>query len=130
MQNEEQKTVFHFKVKAFKKFDDPYNSKGKPAKYQFFINAKDLPEDFENWLGVNPREQKTSTSVAKDIKNSLLSIDKDFHMLNRGILLSGETISYKNITKECELVLSDPEKHGVVDGGHTLKLLLKTKIKS
>lgn len=129
MENENQKTILQFKVKSFKKFDDPYTAKSKPSKYQFFVNAKELPEDLDDWLGVNPREQKTSTDVAKDIKKSLLSSDKDFHMLNRGLLISSESISYDNSNNECELVLSDPEKHGIVDGGHTFKIVVQNRDK-
>ncbi|TJX12673.1 AIPR protein [Tissierella creatinini] len=118
------KTRLVFPVKSFKRFDNPYNSKENTAKYQFFVNAKDVPNELEFWLDVNPREQKLNTDVSRDIRNSLLSEDKIFHLLNRGILISAEEISYDNKTNCIELVLSDNQRHGIIDGGHTYKIII------
>ena len=114
-----------FPVKSFKRFDNPYNPKEFPAKYQFFVNAKDVPTELDNWLDVNPREQKLNTDVSRDIKKSLLNEDKMFHLLNRGILVSAEEITYDNKNSTVELVLSDNEIHGIIDGGHTYKIIIK-----
>ncbi|WP_425805570.1 AIPR family protein [Desulfitobacterium sp. Sab5] len=121
---ESSKTRLTFPVKSFKKFEDPYNPKETPAKYQFFVNAKNVPSELEFWLDVNPREQKLNTDVSRDIKNSLLSEDKTFHLLNRGILISAEDITFDNVEKKVELVLSDNQKHGIIDGGHTYKIII------
>lgn len=118
------KTRLVFPVKSFKKFDNPYNSKENPAKYQFFVNAKDVPDELDFWLDVNPREQKLNTDVSREIRNSLLSEDKTFHLLNRGILISAEDITYDNTSKNVELVLSDNQIHGIIDGGHTFKIII------
>lgn len=118
------KTRLLFPVKSFKKFENPYNPKENPAKYQFFVNAMDVPKELDLWLDVNPREQKLNTDVSRDIKNSLLSEDKTFHLLNRGILISAEEITYNNKTSKVELVLSDNQNHGIIDGGHTFKIII------
>lgn len=118
------KTRLVFPVKSFKKFENPYNSKENPAKYQFFVNAMDVPKELDLWLDVNPREQKLNTDVSRDIRNSLLSEDKTFHLLNRGILISAEEITYNNKTNKVELVLSDNQNHGIIDGGHTFKIII------
>lgn len=123
------KTRLVFPVKAFKKFENPYNAKEHPAKYQFFVNALNLPKELDVWLDVNPREQKLNTDVSKDIRNSLLSEDKTFHLLNRGILISAEEITYNNKTNEVELVLSDNQTHGIIDGGHTFKIIIEQQEK-
>ncbi len=124
---ENQKTRLVFPAKAFKKFENPYNPKENPAKYQFFVNANNVPTELDCWLDVNPREQKLNTDVSKAIRNSLLCEDKTFHLLNRGILISADEISYNNESKEVELVLSDSQLHGIIDGGHTYKIIIEEK---
>ena len=80
-------------VKSFKKFDNPYDSKAMAAKYQFFVNVADIPSEWLEWLSVNPREQKLTTDVAREIAKSLRSSKKKFNVLNRGILLSAEEVT-------------------------------------
>lgn len=122
---ESQKTRLVFPAKSFKRFDNPYNPKQNPSKYEFFANALHIPEELDAWLGVNPRDQKLNTDVSRDIRKSLLSEDKSFHLLNRGILISAEDISYNNKSNEVELVLSDTQNHGIIDGGHTFKIIIE-----
>lgn len=112
-------------VKSFKKFDNPYDSKMVPAKYQFFVNVADIPSEWIEWLAVNPREQKLTTDVARDIANSLHSNKKNFHVLNRGILLSADEVSFDNKEKKATVKFTDSKLHGIVDGGHTYRQILK-----
>lgn len=112
-------------VKSFKKFDNPYDSKATAAKYQFFANVADVPVDWMEWLSVNPREQKLTTDVARDIANSLRSNKRNFHVLNRGILLSADEVSFDNKEKKATIKFVDSKMHGIVDGGHTYRQILK-----
>ncbi|MCL2798268.1 MAG: AIPR family protein [Firmicutes bacterium] len=114
-------------VKSFKRFENPYNPKDTPAKYQFFMNTLDVPRELENWLDVNPREQKLNTDVARAILESLNSFDDNFHLLNRGLLIAADEISYDNQSCTINLVLSDIGKHGIVDGGHTFRQILASQ---
>lgn len=117
--------VIEFPVKSFKRFDDPYDSNATAAKYQFFVNVADIPVDWIEWLSVNPREQKLTTDVARDIADSLRSNKKNFHVLNRGMLLSAEDVSFNNKSKQATVKFVDPKMHGIVDGGHTYRQILK-----
>ena len=112
-------------VKSFKKFDNPYDSKAMAAKYQFFVNVADIPSEWLEWLSVNPREQKLTTDVARDIAKSLRSSKKNFHVLNRGILLSAEEVTFDNKEKMATIKFLNPNMHGIVDGGHTYRQILK-----
>lgn len=112
-------------AKSFKKYDNPYDSKEPAAKYQFFANVADIPADWMDWLSVNPREQKLTTDVARDIASSLRSNKKNFHVLNRGILLSADEVSFDNKEKKATIKFVDPKIHGIVDGGHTYRQILK-----
>lgn len=112
-------------VKSFKKFDNPYDSKAMAAKYQFFANVADIPSDWMEWLSVNPREPKLTTDVARDIATSLRSNKRNFHVLNRGILLSAYDVSFDNKEKTATIKMVDSKLHGIVDGGHTYRQILK-----
>ena len=52
---------------------------------------------------------------------------RDFHLMNRGILLSAQDVRYNNYDDKMKVVFSDPDVHGNVDGGHTLRVILENR---
>ena len=74
----------------------------------------------------NPREQNLKSQVAQKIKNSLLSLDGNFHLLNRGITVSASGAVYDNKTERLRIDLEKPDLHGNVDGGHTQRVIRET----
>lgn len=78
----------------------------------------DLP-----WERTNPREQKLTTDVAKAISESLRSRDGRFHLLNRGITLSAYEASFETHKGQFSFHLVDPDTHGIIDGGHTYRII-------
>lgn len=118
--------VVNIPVKSFKKFEDPYDSRSNPpAKYQFFCNVHDVPADWDNWFDVNPREQNIKTMVAKAIKDSLISDNQNFHLLNRGMLVAAKSVTFDNKTQSATIIFDDHTQHGIIDGGHTFKQICK-----
>lgn len=117
------------KAKEFKKMSDPNVPDSKHVKYVCYVQAKSIPQELDQWMGTNPREQKMTTNVATKIKNSLAE-NSNFHELNRGIVLSAEKAKWDNLTEELVLFLDDPEVHGNIDGGHTLRAILEAKNKN
>lgn len=115
-----------FTADQFKKMVDPVDERSKHIRYVCYANAASIPQDIENWMETNPREQKMTTNVAKTISSSLQE-NANFHELNRGILLSAESVEYDNQKKQVTIVLSDPSVHGNIDGGHTLRAILEAK---
>lgn len=117
-----------YKVKAvqFKKMEDPLNRNNK-RKYVCYVKIDDIPENIP--MITNPREQKLTTAVAKEIQQSLLSNDGDFHLKNRGIVLSAGKVIYNTKTSIMDIILDDPYEHGNIDGGHTYKICLQNKNK-
>ena len=114
------------KAKSFKKMECPNEENGGGhAKYVCYIQCISIPNELLNWMGTNPREQKMSTNVARKISEGLLK--KNFHELNRGILMSVNDISYDNKSNIVEIELTDSERHGNIDGGHTLRAILQAK---
>lgn len=118
-----------FKVVSFKRMDNPYDQKSARTKFLCYVNVKDIPDEFGNWMNTNPREQKLSTNVAKAIAESLLNNKKDFHELNRGIVLSASKVKFDNQTKKATITFEDERLHGNIDGGHTLRIILQNKNK-
>ena len=117
------------KAKESKKMSDPNMPDSKHVKYVCYVQAKSIPQELDQWMGTNPREQKMTTNVAIKIKNSLAD-NENFHELNRGIVISARDAKWDNRTEELTLYLEDPEQHGNIDGGHTLRAILDAKNKN
>lgn len=117
--------TMEFEAKSFKKMDEPIDTKGgEKAKYVCYAKAKTIPPELKEWMGTNPREQKMTTNVAKNIIDSLKE-NKNFHELNRGVVLSVKKVTYDNKTGKVQIQLEDPEVHGNIDGGHTLRAIFE-----
>lgn len=86
-------TKLTFAAVQFKKMTDPIDTKSEHIKYVCYVQANSIPQEIENWMETNPREQKMTTNVAKAINESLLE-NINFHELNRGILISAESVEY------------------------------------
>ena len=122
------KTELEIKVDSFRKIPNPYKE-GPSSISQMFTaicDVKDIPEELLEWMETNPRKQNIRGGVAKKIKASLVE-GRDFHMLNRGILLSAQDVTYNNYDNKMKLVFTDSEYHGNVDGGHTLRVILENR---
>lgn len=120
--------TMEFEAKSFKKMDEPINKEGKKAKYVCYAKAITIPLELNEWMKTNPREQKMTTNVAKNIMDSLKE-NENFHELNRGIVLSVDKVTYDNKSGKVQIQLEDPEIHGNIDGGHTLRAIFDLKEK-
>ena len=119
---------FEFDAKCFRVLPHPYAESGMgnvPTIYQAYVEIHDLPSDFP--MKTNPREQNMNTRVAKIITESILTPDETFHIKNRGIVLSAESVSYDQKTKRISIVMTDDTVHGNIDGGHTYKIILNQR---
>ena len=93
------------------------------------MQANSIPQEMSDWMETNPREQKMTTNVANKIKDSLRD-NEYFHELNRGILISSLSTTWDNKTEELTISFDNPEIHGNIDGGHTLRAILEAKSKN
>lgn len=122
------KKELEIKVDSFRKIPNPYKegpSSGSEM-YTAICDVKNLPVDLIDWMETNPRKQNTNSGVAKKIKASLVE-SRDFHLLNRGILLSASGVTFNNYDNTMKMVFTDSEFHGNVDGGHTLMVILENR---
>lgn len=121
------KMELKFKVSSFRKIPNPYIrsdniGETKPEMYVLICDVKDLPSDIP--MATNPRMQNEKTKVAKKIQTSLTNhTERNFYLLNRGILLSAKSVRYNNEENIVSVVFEDLEVHGNVDGGHTYAII-------
>ena len=93
-----------------------------------YVKVTDLPEQLDDFMEVNPRVPKRtqkgilSGPVIKGIFETLRESPEDMAIKNQGIYLLVDDSEYKrrsggvgNLT----VTLSDPNRHGIVNGGHT-----------
>lgn len=122
IENTNSKTLYTIKVVSLRKMPDPVEPT-KRERYFAFCDTREIPDDLP--LETNPRQQNLNTTVAKKIKEGFFGIETGqlFHLLNRGLLISAEGVDFNNKTNELTLLLSDKEKHGIVDGGHTFRII-------
>lgn len=97
-----------------------------PQMYTAICDVKNVPKELLDWMETNPRKQNINGKVGKRIKNSLLT-GRDFHLLNRGLLISAEDVKFNNYDGKMSLLFVDREVHGDVDGGHTLKVIMENQ---
>jgi len=120
-----------FKIKSFRKIPNPYYLSGEETMkgaemYYIVCDVKDVPLNIP--MDTNPREQKLTTAVAKKIRNSLTSPGaNNFYLLNRGLLLSAEKVTFNSKNDTVSVLFSDTNVHGDIDGGHTYKIIQECK---
>ena len=117
---------FTMRAKEFKKMADPVNRESGHTKYVCYIQASSIPVELADWMKTNPRDQKMTTDVAKTIQKSL-NENSDFHELNRGVVLSAESVEYDNKFERVTMELVNGDIHGNIDGGHTLKAIFSAQ---
>ena len=118
------KLEFKVKGSTFRKLDDPFLN-GQSKKYVFYVKASEIPLGIP--MNTNPREQKLNSQVAKAIEDSLCSNDRAFHLKNRGVVLSAESVTYNNQKEIVTIDFPDEQVHGNIDGGHTYKIVCEHK---
>lgn len=116
-----------FKTKSFRKIPNPYYLSDeeyiKDAEMYYIIcDVKDVPINIP--MDTNPREQKLTTAVAKKIRNSLTNPGaSNFYLLNRGLLLSAEKVTFNSKSDTVSVIFADANVHGDIDGGHTYRII-------
>ena len=109
-------------VVSLRRINTPFEREGKKI-YLAVIKAKDLPKDFEEWRGINPRDPNKTSGVAKRIAESLQNQPECFLFRNRGLTLLSERVSFNNESNILAVEFSDKTMHGLLDGGHTYAVI-------
>jgi hypothetical protein len=90
--------------------------------YFAVVEINDLP-DMTGWRRINVRDPKLKGSVPNAIRGSVKDNPELFMFMNRGIVLSVESLSFDQKQSQLTIRLKDPRLHGLLDGGHTYNIL-------
>jgi len=115
-------TAIRFPVISFRKIGTPADEKiGKT--YIAVATVKDLPEDLESWRSLNPRDPKVTSGVSKKIRETLEDQPELFLFKNRGLTLLADKVEFDNQTDTLKVEFLEKERHGLLDGGHTFRVI-------
>jgi hypothetical protein len=115
-------TLIKFPVVSFRKISTPSEDKiGKT--YIAVVSVKDLPKEFDNWRALNPRDPKLTSGVAKKIFETLQNQPDLFLLKNRGITILVDKTDFDNHSNLLKVEMVDETKHGLLDGGHTFRVI-------
>jgi AIPR protein len=114
-----------FPVVSFRNIETPFQRQGY-RDYLAVVDIRHLP-DLKNWRKINVRDPKLTGSVPRAIRDSVHTNPDLFLFLNRGIVLSVDSVSFNNKNSELTLSMTDPNLHGLLDGGHTYTILRDEK---
>ena len=115
-------TKITFPVFSFRKMASPYEDKGQTT-YTVVVNVKDIPGKLDDWRSINVRDPKLTGGVAGKIRESLTDEPESFFFKNRGITLMVGKTNFDNQTNLLSIEFSDLRLHGLLDGGHTFKVI-------
>jgi hypothetical protein len=117
-------TVFTLPAVSFRHLETPFNKQGLKD-YFAIVEVNNLP-DLSKWRKINVRDPKLSGYVPDQIREGFKNPNL-FVFMNRGIVLSVHSVSFDNQSKVLTLKMTDPNIHGLMDGGHTYKILLEER---
>lgn len=108
--------------------EDEHESKEAVQQYSFKVLAdmslkQAIGDDIlaENgWTQVNPRGRKLRSPVMDALEDTWNENPHEFYRVNRGIVISADSVSWDKASKTVELVFTHTDKHGVIDGAHSL----------
>lgn len=121
---------FAIPVAEYRALKFPYlNKSGKNVRLGMcFARVGDLPAGLKDWMAVNPRVPKLNSKehlrgpVAKEIVSTLTDEPEKMSLRNNGITISVHEMSFERASGEAgrlEVTLTESERHGIVNGGHT-----------
>jgi hypothetical protein len=131
--------VLSFPASEFRALPIPFESNTEGNKLKLgscFVNAGDIPTELTQWMRVNPRvpvlnhKQELKGRVAKAMLETLLYEPELFALKNQGIWLLASKVDFSKSsggTGVVEVTLKDPERHGLVNGGHTAHAILQAQ---
>ncbi|WP_315812074.1 AIPR family protein [Bradyrhizobium sp. SZCCHNR2028] len=94
--------------------------------YFAMVDVRDLP-DLSEWRKINVRDPKLTGAVPNKIRASVSDNPDLFVFMNRGIVVSVESVQFDNKNGRVTIGLRDPVLHGLLDGGHTYNILLEER---
>lgn len=117
---------FTLRARIARRIPDPnFNSVEKLEHHIFVVNAKDVPKDLP--LEANARRPNTRKQVYREVKRSLMNEEGEpgtFHLKNKGIVIVADEVKPAKGSSDLYEVVLDRTTQGILDGGHTYKLIV------
>lgn len=116
--------VLSFPAFSLRRIETPFERKPGYKNFVAIIDARDLP-DLSKWREINVRDPKGRGRVPKAIRSSFNEKPDEFVFLNRGLVVAADKVELADSPhgKVLKLALKDPEIHGLLDGGHTYRIV-------
>lgn len=121
----EKPTLFSVPVVSFRNLETPFAKAGYKD-YYAVVDIRDLP-DFSDWRKINVRDPKLAGAVPSAIRESIHDKPDMFLFMNRGIVLSVESVTFDNKKSSIQIAMRDKNLHGLLDGGHTYKVMINER---
>src|SRR5689334_704082 len=117
-------TNFSIPVFSLRRIETPYERKHGYRNYVAVIDARFLP-DLADWREINVRDPKIRGRVPKAIRTTFDEKADEFLFMNRGLVIAADKVDFKENENKKEIVLTmkDPSIHGLLDGGHTYRVV-------
>jgi hypothetical protein len=114
-------------VFSLRRIETPYERQLGYRNYVAVIDARHLP-DLSAWREINVREAKTRGRVPTAIRKSFDEKADEFLFMNRGMVIAAERVDFKETPndKRLNLTMVDPKIHGLLDGGHTYRIVTES----
>lgn len=111
-------------VFSFRRIETPYERPRGYRNYVAVVDARYLP-DLSDWRDINVRDPKVRGRVPNAIRKTFDEKADEFLFMNRGLVVAAEKVDFKEGAgeKSIALVMRDPAIHGLLDGGHTYRVV-------
>lgn len=118
-------TTFRIPVFSLRRIETPYERALGYRNYLAVINARHLP-DLSDWREINVRDAKLRGRVPAAIRRAFTEKADEFLFMNRGLVLAADRVEFKESEheKRIDVVMRDPSIHGLLDGGHTYRVVV------
>jgi hypothetical protein len=118
--------VFSIPVFSIRRIETPYERSLGYKNYVAVVDARQLP-DLKDWRKINVRDARLRGRVPQAIRRSFAEQGNEFFFMNRGLVLAADKVDFKESGpggKAIAMTMRDPEIHGLLDGGHTYRVVI------
>jgi hypothetical protein len=116
-----QLSALRFPVASFRRIPSLVDSLQHHS-YVAVVDVFDLP-DLSAWRRINVRDPKETGAVPKAIRQTLLENPNMFQFMNRGLVITAKKVEFNTESGTLTVLMENPEIHGLLDGGHTYKVI-------